>query len=258
MQAKYLKTLNRSKRQEQIFQQPDRREFKAMNAKILVVDDETDILNLLDYNLKKAGFTVLLAQDGPEALETAASKRPGLILLDIMLPAMDGTDVLKKLKADEATRSIPVIMLTAKGEEVDRIVGLELGAEDYITKPFSPRELILRVKAVLKRAEPGAEPVHEKAISFNELMLDPSKHRVTVKGAEAALSSTEFKLLAELLSARGRVKTRDALLDRVWGHDCFVTPRTVDTHVRRLRAKLKSAGKYIETVRGVGYRFSEQ
>jgi two-component system phosphate regulon response regulator PhoB len=228
-----------------------------MSAKILVVDDEIDILNLLDYSLKKAGFIVLLAHDGPEALVSAASKRPDLILLDIMLPDMEGTEVLKKLKANPELCAIPVIMLTAKGEEVDRIVGLELGAEDYITKPFSPRELILRVKAVLKRTEGATEPLSDKVITFNELTLDAARHRVSVNNADVTLSSTEFKLLAELLGTRGRVSSRDTLLDRVWGHDCFVIPRTVDTHIRRLRAKLGTAGKYIETVRGVGYRFIE-
>ncbi|MBI5587771.1 MAG: response regulator [Deltaproteobacteria bacterium] len=227
------------------------------DPRILVVDDETDILNLLDYNLKKAGFKVLLAKDGPEAIETAKARKPDLILLDIMLPNMEGTEVLKRLKNFEATRLIPVIMLTAKGEEVDKIIGFELGAEDYITKPFSPRELILRVRAVLKRASDAKEPAPEKTLSFKDLTVDFSRHRVTVKGSEVVLSSQEFKLLAELLGSRGRVLSRDALLDRAWGRDCFVIPRTVDTHVRRLRSKLKGAGKYIETVRGVGYRFKE-
>lgn len=229
----------------------------AGSADILVVDDESDILNLLEYNLKKAGFKVLSAKDGPEAIELAGGRRPDLILLDIMLPNMDGTEVLRRLKSGDSTRSIPVIMLTAKGEEVDRIVGFELGAEDYITKPFSPRELILRVKAVLKRAVESREAPPGKALSFNELAVDLSRHRVTVKGSEVPLSLKEFKLLAELLNSRGRVLTRDTLLDRVWGQDCYVTPRTVDTHIRRLRAKLKGPGKYIETVRGVGYRFKE-
>ncbi len=227
------------------------------DPRILVVDDEPDILNLLDYNLKKAGFKVLSAKDGPEAIDTARLRKPDLILLDIMLPDMEGTEVLKRLKTYEATRHIPVIMLTAKGEEVDKIVGFELGAEDYITKPFSPRELILRVRAVLKRASEPAEPQGGKTLSFRELIVDLSRHRVTVRGAEVELSSQEFKLLSELLGSRGMVLSRDSILDRAWGRDCFVIPRTVDTHVRRLREKLKSAGKYIETVRGVGYRFRE-
>ncbi len=228
------------------------------DPRILVVDDEPDILNLLDYNLRKAGFKVLSAKDGPEAIDTARLKRPDLILLDIMLPDMEGTEVLKRLKTFDSTRHIPVIMLTAKGEEVDKIIGFELGAEDYITKPFSPRELILRVRAVLKRGAEPVEPARGKSLSFKELSVDFSRHRVTVKGVEVVLSSQEFKLLSELLGSRGMVLSRDAILDRAWGRDCFVIPRTVDTHVRRLRSKLKSAGKYIETVRGVGYRFREE
>jgi len=228
---------------------------------ILVVDDEPDILTLLEYNLKKAGYLVLLAKDGPEAIELAVTRLPSLVLLDIMLPDMDGTEVLKRLKEGESTRAIPVIMLTAKGEEIDRIVGFELGAEDYITKPFSPRELLLRVRAVLKRVTDAGRQSKaaesDNAVSFRELSLDLSRHKVTVSGAQVVLSSTEFKLLKELVAAKGRVLSRDAILDRAWGRDCFVTPRTVDTHVRRLRAKLGSAGEYIETIRGTGYRFKE-
>ncbi|MBI5810194.1 MAG: response regulator [Deltaproteobacteria bacterium] len=228
------------------------------SARVLVVDDEADILNLLDYNLKKAGFKVILAKDGPEAIGLAADKRPDIIILDIMLPDMDGTEVLRRLKARESTRAIPVIMLTAKGEEVDKIIGFELGAEDYITKPFSPRELLLRVRAVLKRSMDAAGAPEEKTIRFNGLSVDVPRHKVTVRGAAVALSSTEFKLLNALLNSRGRVLSRDTLLDMVWGRDCYVIQRTVDTHIRRLRAKLKSAGGYIETVRGVGYRFKEE
>ncbi len=227
--------------------------------RILVVDDEADILNLLKYNLEKAGFTVLLAKDGPEAIESAVKNRPHLILLDIMLPDMEGTEVLKRLKGGDQTRAIPVIMLTAKGEEVDKIVGFELGAEDYITKPFSPRELVLRARAVLKRSV-DAKDVNgtEELVSFKELSVDFSRHKVTVGGAAVVLSIKEFGLLAELLGSRGRVLSRDTLLDKVWGRDCYVIERTVDTHVRRLRVKLKGAAKYIETVRGVGYRFAEE
>ena len=227
--------------------------------RILVVDDEADILNLLKYNLEKAGFTVLLAKDGPEAIESAVRNRPHLILLDIMLPDMEGTEVLKRLKGAEETRAIPVIMLTAKGEEVDKIVGFELGAEDYITKPFSPRELVLRARAVLKRSVDAKGPKGtEELVSFKELSVDFSRHKVTVGGSAVVLSIKEFGLLAELLGSRGRVLSRDTLLDKVWGRDCYVIERTVDTHVRRLRVKLKGAAKYIETVRGVGYRFAEE
>lgn len=227
-------------------------------TRILVVDDEPDILNLLDYNLKKAGFSVILAKDGPEAIGLARTRRPDLVLLDIMLPDMEGTEVLRRLKLHEPTRNIPVIMLTAKGEEVDRVIGFELGAEDYITKPFSPRELILRIRAVLKRGQEPLENSGEKIVTFKELSIDYSRHRVTVKGEAVELSSTEFKLLTGLVDAGGRVLSRDAILDKAWGRDCFVIPRTVDTHVRRLRSKLKEAGSYIETVRGVGYRFREE
>lgn len=224
--------------------------------KILVVDDEEDILNLLSYNLEKAGFNVVTAEDGPEALELAVRESPDLILLDIMLPNMEGTEVLKRLKADAITEGTPVIMLTAKGEEIDRIVGFELGADDYITKPFSPRELILRVRAIFKRTDEAPQG-EEDVISFNELTLNRAKHRVTVDGKAIVLTTREFKLLSALLGAHGRVLTRDQILDMAWGRDFFVTPRTVDTHIRRLRVKLKGAGSYIETVRGMGYRFTE-
>ncbi len=250
--------------------------------KILAVDDEEDILNLLSYNLKKAGFQVVTAEDGPEALEIAKRESPELILLDIMLPNMEGTEVLKKLKADEVTERIPVIMLTAKGEEVDRIVGFELGADDYITKPFSPRELILRVKAIFKRADGGksrARPLAgtkpetalparpseapeggigeaDSPLVFGRLKVDLARHRVFVGTEKIDLTVRELRLLEELISAGGRVLSRDTLLDRAWGRDYFVTPRTVDTHIRRLREKLGSAAPLIETVRGAGYRFA--
>lgn len=227
------------------------------DKRVLVVDDEEDILNLLDFNLTKAGFSCLKATDGPEAIGLATRERPALIVLDIMLPNMEGTEVLRRLKQEERTRDIPVVMLTAKGEEVDKIVGFELGAEDYITKPFSPRELVLRVKAVLKRSGEGAAEEPADVVTFGVLTIDASRHRVMVKDDPVDLSSTEFRLLSELVRSRGRVLSRDALLDRVWGTECFVTPRTVDTHIRRVRAKLGEAGGYIETVRGVGYRFAE-
>ncbi len=241
--------------------------MNSEEALILVVDDEFDILTLLDFNLRKAGFGVLQAEDGPEALTIAESKRPHLILLDIMLPNMEGTEVLRRLKASGTTASIPVIMLTAKGEEVDKIVGFELGAEDYITKPFSPRELVLRVKAVLKRSAEASllpnssgsiDDSQEQVVVFKELSVDLSRHKVFVGGTGVELSPKEFLLLTELMASKGRVLSRDTLLDRVWGVDCYVTPRTVDTHIRRLRSKLFVAGTYIETVRSVGYRFVEE
>jgi len=225
-----------------------------MAAKILIVDDEQDILTLLEYNLEKAGFQVVSAEDGPEAIELAKRGKPDLIILDIMLPSMEGTEVCKILKRESATSSIPVIMLTAKGEEVDRIVGLELGADDYITKPFSPREFILRVRAVLKR---GQREERAKTIRAGPVHIDTERNTITVNKKTLDLTATEFKLLTELASASGRVLSRDNLLDRVWGRDCYVTDRTVDTHIRRLREKLGKAASYIETVRGFGYRFSE-
>ena len=225
----------------------------SMRQKILIVDDEADILTLLEYNLEKAGFRVISAKDGPEAIEITKREKPGLIILDIMLPSMEGTEVCKILKGMDTTRHIPIIMLTAKGEEVDRIVGFELGADDYITKPFSPRELILRIKAVLKR---GQE--HEtKTIMAGPIIIDVDRTLVTVEGRALKLTAIEFKLLLELAKSNGRVLSRDTLLDRVWGGEVYITDRTVDTHIRRLREKLGRASKYIETVRSFGYRFLE-
>lgn len=229
---------------------------------ILTVDDEVDILKLLSFNLKKAGFNVIEAKDGPEAIELALRTPPDLVLLDIMLPNMEGTEVLKALKKEATTADIPVIMLTAKGEEFDRILGLELGAEDYITKPFSPREVILRVKAVLKRRlDTAGGTIADMAtgtevIEFEKLKVDGRSHSVTLSSKSLELTATEYKLLITLLKGRGRVFTRDTLLDTVWGTGCFVSDRTVDTHIRRLRLKLKSYGKYVLTVRGTGYRFA--
>ena len=225
-------------------------------SKILVIEDEKDIADLVTYNLKNSGFHVLVAQDGQKALEIARREHPDLVLLDLMLPCMDGTEVCKFLKRDETTREIPIIMLTAKAGEIDRIVGLELGAEDYITKPFSPRELVLRVRAVLRRTAKTPEP--PALIRAGDLTIDMAGHRVLVKNRPINLTATEFKLLATLASRRGRVFTRDVLLDQVWGYDYHGVTRTVDTHVRRLRAKLKGCVRHIETVRGVGYRFLEE
>ncbi len=226
---------------------------------ILAVDDEADILQLLCYNLKNAGYGVIEAKDGPEAIELAKKHYPDLIVLDIMLPNMEGTEVLRRLKRDASTANIPVIMLTAKGEEVDKIVGFELGADDYITKPFSPRELVLRVKALLKRKGPQltTDTDDSEIYRYEKLSIDIARHRVEVSGKEVVLTGTEFKLLTTLFKGRGRVFTRDQLLDKAWGDECYVTPRTVDTHTRRLRSKLGEAGSYIETVRGVGYRFTD-
>lgn len=222
---------------------------------ILIVDDEPDVVDLLVFNLQKAGFKTLTARDGHAALQKARADLPALIVLDLMLPGLSGTDVCRQLKADPKTAPIPVIMLTAKAEEVDRIVGLELGADDYVTKPFSPRELALRIKTILRRTAGNLAP--SEIIKHGDLVVNLAKHAATFKGAPIDLTATEFKLLTLLLERRGRVQTRDRLLTDVWGYEGDVDTRTVDTHVRRLREKLGKAADWIETVRGVGYRFTE-
>jgi len=226
-----------------------------MQHKILVVDDETDVIDMLVVNLRGAGFQVSTAEDGAAALAKARNDSPSLIILDLMLPGMSGLEICKVLKGDAATRHIPVIMLTAKGEEVDKVVGLELGADDYVTKPFSPRELILRINRSLRRGKDKL-PTLEK-LTVGELVLDHARHEVLVKGETVDLTATEFRLLALLMERRGRVHGRDRLLNDVWGYESAIDTRTVDTHVRRLREKLGPLANYIETVRGVGYRISE-
>jgi two-component system phosphate regulon response regulator PhoB len=226
-----------------------------MQHKILVVDDETDVIDMLVINLRAAGFNVVAAEDGAAALAKVRKEAPSLIILDLMLPQMSGLEVCKTLKGDIATRHIPIIMLTAKAEEVDKIVGLELGADDYVTKPFSPREMILRVNRSLRRGKDKA-PTMEKIV-IGELVLDHSRHEVLVKSNPVDLTATEFKLLALLMDRRGRVQGRDRLLNDVWGYETIIDTRTVDTHVRRLREKMGPLAAYIETVRGVGYRISE-
>ena len=220
---------------------------------ILVVEDEKDIVDLIEHHLKQSGFSVITALDGRSGLERARAEHPSLIILDLMLPEIDGKDICRALKSNPSTQSIPILMLTAKAEEVDRIVGFELGAEDYVTKPFSPKELVLRVKAILRRKEGPQEG--EKTIQIGDLLIDIDRHHVSVKKSPVRLTSTEFKLLVELASKRGRVLTREHLLDKVWGYTYEGYARTVDTHIRRLREKLGSLGEYIETLRGVGYRF---
>ena len=222
---------------------------------ILVVEDDVDILQLVDHNLKSADFHVLTAQDGYQALSLAKKHLPQLVILDLMLPGLDGFEVCKELKRSPTTKNIPVLMLTARGEEVDRIVGLELGADDYVVKPFSPRELVLRVKAILRRFSP-----EESAVTRwqrNGLGVDFDSHRVTVDNQETILTATEFRLLAELIRNLGKVLTRDQLLDKVWGYQFDGYARTVDTHIRRLRQKIGPYAEWIETVRGVGYRFRD-
>ena len=220
---------------------------------ILVVEDDNDILGLLTYNLRGAGYEVLTCEEGYAALTMARQRLPDLILLDLMIPGIDGFEVCKELKRSTETRNIPVIMLTARGEEIDRIVGLELGADDYVVKPFSPRELMLRVRAILRRS--SGEPIAESVWQNEGLRIDLEAHKVSTDGEEITLTATEFKLLVELVRSRGKVQTREQLLDKVWGYQFEGYGRTVDTHVRRLRQKLGVYSHWVETIRGVGYRF---
>ena len=226
-----------------------------MKARILIVEDEKDIRELVQLHLEKSGFDTSVASDGPEAFRKIQSSRPSLIVLDLMLPEMDGKELTKLLKAREETRDIPIVMLTAKAEEVDRIVGFELGADDYIPKPFSPRELVLRVKAVLKRAEKKISQAPKQTLRIGELEIDEGNFEARVKGKPVELTRTEFLLLVELVKAKGRLRSREALLESVWGFDSYGDSRTIDTHLSRLRQKLGKLGDRIETVRGMGYRF---
>lgn len=226
-----------------------------MNQKILVADDEPDVLNLVASNLRLAGFDVAKVENGISALSAVATISPSLLILDLMLPGMSGLDVCRTLKADPCTAGIPIIMLTAKAEEVDRIVGLELGADDYITKPFSPREMVLRVKNVLKRTETLAENCDY--LSVGDIVLDKARLRVTVSGVLIDFTATELNLMKVLMERRGFVQSRGTLLNDVWGYDSAIDTRTVDTHIRRLREKLGPAADCIETVRGFGYRIAE-
>jgi DNA-binding response OmpR family regulator len=220
---------------------------------ILIVEDEADILNLLEYHLNTAGYEVFRASTGLEALAAAKKHQPDLVVLDLMLPGLDGFEVCRELKRERQTSGIGVIMLTARGEEVDRIVGLELGADDYVTKPFSPRELVLRVKAVLRRLR--SEPQPTACWERNGLRVEEDSHRVLVDGRVMELTATEFKLLSELVHNEGKVLNRDQLLNNVWGYQFSGYSRTVDTHIRRLRSKLGPYAEWVETIRGVGYRF---
>jgi two-component system phosphate regulon response regulator PhoB len=226
-----------------------------MKTRILVVDDEPDARELIEVNLKGAGFDVLTAANGRQALDKARASLPALVLLDVMLPEVDGLEVCKSLRRDAKTTFIPIIMLTARAAEIDRVVGLELGADDYITKPFSPRELILRVKNLLKRQAATLEPAQQ--IRFAGLVIDRSRHSVTYNDKPLDLTLTEFKLVTVLAERKGRVQSREQLLKDVWGYNTFIDTRTVDTHMRRLRDKLGEASKLLDTVRGVGYRFLE-
>ncbi|HVG10156.1 MAG TPA: response regulator [Thermoanaerobaculia bacterium] len=224
--------------------------------KILLIEDEPDIAEVLQYNLEKEGFQVELASRGDDGLEAVRRKNPELILLDLMLPGLDGLELTRLLKRDPATAHLPIVMLTARSEEVDRIVGLELGADDYISKPFSPREVVLRVKAVLRRLqpEPSEDTAASELLQVGGIELDISGHQLRLGGKEVPLTATEFRLLRLLMERNGRVQTRGQLLSDVWGYAEDIDSRTVDTHIRRLRRKLGPEADRIETVIGVGYR----
>ena len=223
---------------------------------VLVVDDEPDVVDLVRYRLRGAGMAVIVAADGLTALRTARERRPDLIVLDLMLPEMRGEEVCRQLRADRETAAIPVLMLTAKGDPADRIAGLEVGADDYLGKPFSPRELILRVEAILRRAR-AAEERREAVLEVDGFRINKGDFEITLDSRKLDLTTTEFKLLCLLIERRGKVLTRDALLTDVWNYTAAIDTRTVDTHVRRLREKLGSAhSARIETVRGEGYRFT--
>lgn len=225
-----------------------------MPGLVLIIEDEEDLLGTLEYNLQKEGFSTRIATAGEPGLELARQDPvPDLVLLDLMLPDITGTEVCRRLREDPATRNTFIVMLTARGEEIDRVVGFEVGADDYVVKPFSMRELMLRIRAVLRRGHVEG-PADEGEVAFGRIRIDEPGHRVWVDDEETLLTALEFRLLTTLLARKGRVQTRDILLDDVWGIQADVTTRTVDTHVKRLREKLGSAGEYIETVRGVGYR----
>jgi two-component system phosphate regulon response regulator PhoB len=227
-------------------------------ARILVVEDEADIRQILAYNLGQSGHEVLVAERGGPVLALAREQRPDLVLLDLMLPDVSGLEICRSLKSDANLRAIPVIMLTARSEEIDRVVGFELGADDYVVKPFSVRELILRIAAVLRRAQAAAAPAEAQGeIRHGRLRVDRGAHRAWVDGQEIALTALEMRLLWTLYERRGRVQSRGMLLDDVWEANPENNTRTVDTHVKRLREKLGPAGIYVETVRGVGYRFAD-
>jgi len=226
-----------------------------MSKKILLIEDEPDIRKTLEYNLSREGYDVISTSSLAEGRNSLESNSFSLILLDLMLPDGSGLDLCREIKSDKIFSSIPIIILTAKDDEVDKVVGFELGADDYVTKPFSVRELILRVKAVLKRANVKSENLEVKR-QFGDLVIDIDSHEVFVNNDLVILTALEFKLLRQLVDRRGRVQSRDQLLSDVWGYSAEVTTRTVDTHIKRLREKLGTMGKYVQTIRGVGYKFS--
>ncbi|MFP6806692.1 MAG: response regulator transcription factor [Pseudomonadales bacterium] len=226
--------------------------------KIVVVEDEPDILELLSYNLKREGFEVLVALDGAKGMSLIQKIRPDLVLLDLMLPGIGGLDICRQLKADSATQQIPIIMVTAKGEESDLVLGLGIGADDYVAKPFSPKELVARVQAVLRRGARTESSAPGRRVELDGLVIDSSKHKVTLHGSEIKLTATEFRLLHTLASRPGQVFSREQLLNHSFVHDAIVVDRNIDVHIRAIRKKLGEEQPFIETIRGVGYRFKDR
>jgi len=222
---------------------------------VLIVDDERDVVDLLEFNLRRGGFRTSTALDGTAGLEKARREKPALIILDLMLPKIPGLEICRILKSDRETSHILIMMLTAKADEIDRIVGLEFGADDYVTKPFSPREVVLRVGAIMRRGEAKQD---DERLTVGPITVDPARYEVSVNRKRINLTAVEFKLLRTLMQRRGRLQERDRLLKDVWGYDSMIDTRTVDTHVTRLREKLGKAGDAIETVRGFGYRLKEK
>lgn len=225
-------------------------------ATILIIEDERDLAELVAFHLRQEGYTCQICGDGSSGLAAALSAPPDLVVLDVMLPQLLGTEVCRELRREARTRQVPVLMLTARGEESDRVVGFEIGADDYLTKPFSVRELVLRIKALLRRSAPAATDTPQ-GLQIGELNIDTDRHEVTVAGAAVTLTSTEYRLLLTLAERRGRLQSRDTLLQDVWGYHYVGDTRTVDTHITRLRNKLGAAGDLIQTVRGFGYKLEE-
>ena len=230
--------------------------INGITKTIYIVEDEPDIRETLAYNLSQEGFKVSEFSDAESCLDKIQKRKPDLLILDLMLPGMSGLDLCKQIRTDKSLQNLAIIMLTAKGEEVDRIIGFELGADDYVTKPFSVRELILRVKVILKKQNDAVE--NNELVEFGPIKLNLDAHEVLINDDEIILTALEFKLLKHLIQRRGRVQTRDQLLGDVWGYSSEITTRTVDTHIKRLREKLGTVGDYIQTVRGVGYRLNNQ
>lgn len=236
---------------------PPRKPEEIQPKKVVVIDDEQDIVEVLRFNLEAAGYEVGSANTGREGLEVIESMRPDLLILDLMLPDISGTEICRTLRTTPLGKGLPILMLSARSDEIDRVVGFEVGVDDYVTKPFSLRELMLRVGALHRRAKPNADGKRTASIQFGCLSIDPEAHRIWVEREEIVLTALEFRLLLTLYKRKNRVQTRSSLLENVWGIHAHISTRTVDAHVKRLREKLASARDYVETVRGVGYRFRD-